>query len=956
MRVYQLLILILFSQVFSCSDPVKHRQVFPLSESPGPSDEDDPLKDSLKQVFLDNLYFAAEGTNVDSIRYSNRQQIIKVKQQRRNTAESRTAAETFADGDIEGTWHERGPDNEAGDMRVIDYVPSLDRFYAISSVGHLWKGSTAGDDWTLLNDDIDFENDFIKVLPHNGGTRIFAAYGTSSEDKVIRYSDDEGQTWTKGTGFDFYDHWGAGRRLYALSDNTTLYYLAHTWSGSPWGQLMQVYKSTDKGETYTQILETSVGYQNEEMDMWKPHDADSLFIIDNVAKEYYTITHNFGSGASTISSAVSFSGSSIADGGIHLSGRQNAVLNAYELFMCHDDNNRVYKTTTGSSWTLLGTASDNVWQKGWLADPNNDNLYVGSFQLNKSSDGASWEEQYTNWWEYYSTSKDSMHVDIMNLSYFEKSDGTPFIIICNHAGVHITYDSFHTTENLAWNALRVTTLYDQSTASDGFLYCGAQDKGTFVFNGNSQQNYSILSTMNTTTGDGMIGSFFNSDQSYFSMIQNGQFAVVPDRTTNSKTWYTIPGNHKSGWINPMVATPAFSDNKAYMAGGNLSGGNGCYLILMDVDISSGVSFNPTQFDYDFRANSNNGSSVIKAIGVASSDANRIYVATEDATFFYSENAGTSWTKSTASLPSTLRPWEIITSNTNADYVILSGTGFSNTGVYLSTDGGDNFTALSNSAPAATFYEIALDDSEQYLYAATSEGPYVYSFTNTQWYNLFGSSTPIVDFTSVDNIGNSTIRFGTYGRGVWDFELNNVALPVDLVEFNAKPISNQQVELDWITSSELNTSFFEVEHSNDGLNFNSIGIEPAVGNTQVEQEYNYIHSRPLPGVNFYRLRMVDQDNTAEYSPIRSAEIRPTDDNEFDLYPNPVKQQQRVTMLKSTSEVVRLQLFNTNGSLAFSKEIAEDGFSLPAKVGAGIYLYVISRNNNQILRQGKLMVTN
>ncbi len=39
------------------------------------------------------------------------------------------------------------------------------------------------------------------------------------------------------------------------------------------------------------------------------------------------------------------------------------------------------------------------------------------------------------------------------------------------------------------------------------------------------------------------------------------------------------------------------------------------------------------------------------------------------------------------------PWEIITSNNNADWVIISGTGFSNPGVYMSIDGGDSFTPL-----------------------------------------------------------------------------------------------------------------------------------------------------------------------------------------------------------------------------------------------------------------------
>lgn len=935
--------------LFSCSDNAQLQEYKPLSESPGPSDEDDPLRDSIKQAFLDKLYYAAEGLNVDSIRHLNWQKHYEIKQNRRRQSDFRNTSEQFADNRIEAIWHERGPTNEAGDVRVIDYVPSLDRFYAISTVGHLWTGTPAGNDWVLLNDDIQFKTDFIKVLPHGAGTRIFASFGTGTEDKEIRFSDDEGQTWTKGTGFDFYDHWGAGRRLYALSDQNTLFYLVHTWSGSPWGQLMQVYKSTDKGVTYTQVLETNVGYSSETMDMWKPYHSDSMFVVDNVAKEYFTITHKFGANITQVSTPVSFANQGIANGGIHLSGRPNNQTSGHDLFICHDNNNNVYKTSNGSNWTYLSTASDNVWVKGWLADPDNDNLYVGSFQLNKTTNLTNWEEQYTNWWEYYSTSKDSMHVDIMNLDYFEKSDGTSFIIICNHAGIHITYDNFHTTENLAWTSLNVTTLYDQTTADDGFLYCGAQDKGTFVYNGNSQQNFNSLATMNTTTGDGMIGSFFNNDQSYYSMIQNGAFACVPDRTSTYKSWYTIPGNHKSGWINPMVATPNFSDKKAYMAGGNLSGGSGCYLIEMDVLIGGGITFIPSQFNYDFRANSNSGSSVIKAIGVAMSDENRLYVATEDATFFYSVDGGTNWTKPPAGLPSTMIPWEIIASDNNPDLVFISGTGFSNPGVYFSIDGGNSFTPLNTSIPAATFYEVALSDSEQYLYAATSEGPYVYSFEEAKWYDLIGADTPILDFTSVDNIGNSTIRFGTYGRGVWDLELISVVLPVELIAFDAKLVERNEVELNWTIDGQENVSDFEVQHSENGIQFKTIG---QVDEINSQENYSFLHQAITSTENFYRLKINYNDGKVNHSEIRVVYLD-TPDISVAVFPNPVAVNHPINFKVNKNWPYDLNIYDQTGKLVFAQQDLSGERQILPDLSSGIYFYEIVLEGKGI-QSGKVLV--
>lgn len=913
----------------ACHQPAPH-----TPENIKSVDEGKISEDSLKKIYREQLYFAAPGTNVDSIRHDNWKRTYALKQSLRTSAGSRSVSESFANGLIEGTWHERGPVNEAGDMRVIDFLPATESLYALSTVGHLWKGNLNGAPWTLLNDDIQFKPDEIEVLPHNGGTRIFAVYGTGVDDKKIRYSDDEGQSWTTGTGFIFYDHWGKGRRLVTLSDNNTLYYLVHTWSGNPWGELIQLYKSTNKGVSYTKVWDTPVGYGVEDVDLWKPYGSDDMYLVDNRAQKYYQITHNFSTGTTTITPPVLYTSQGIATGGIHLSGRFNASLNDYELFLIHDSSQNVYKTQNGTDWTFLSTVSENVWNKGWLADPDNTNLYVGGFQLNKTSDGVTWTEQYPQWWRYYSHSKDSLHVDIMNLEYFKKSNGTPFILILDHAGVHITYDHFATTANLGLQNLNVVTLYDQTTAGDGFLYCGAQDKGNFKYSGNSLANFNLISTDNMSTADGMLGVFFNSDQSLYAMIQNGILFCFANRNSTSYSSYSIPGTNKPGWINPMVATPDFTDKKAYVAGGNLSGGTGSYLITVNVDISNGVVWQPTQFNYDFRANSGNGTSVIKAIGVAMSDNNRLYVATQDATFFSSINQGSSWVKkTTAGLPSTMIPWDIKCSDTNPDKVFICGTGFSNTGVYQSTNGGATFTALAGNIPAATFYEVSLSEAEDFLFAATSEGPYVYVFSQSVWYSLVGIDTPIADFNTVDNLGNNIIRFGTYGRGIWDLAISGPALPVELSAFTARALDAVASKLDWTTVSEIQVKDFVVEYSTDGTSFEPVATIVAKGTGN----YQFIHPTPRPGKNYYRLLIRDKNGATTYSAIQVVDfeiVRPA----FRVFPNVLAQHNSIYIQSQSQANYRIQLYNMEGRMVLD-QAANGDFTLQADFAKGIYVYRI-----------------
>lgn len=898
--------------------------------------EEGVTEDSLKKIYLDELYFAGPGTNVDSIRHENWKQHYAIKMARRKEAGSRSVSEIFANGQLEATWHERGPNGEAGDMRQIDFDPLTEDFYAISTVGHLWKGNLNGSAWTKLNDDIRFMTDEIEILPHNGSVRIFAAYGSGVDNKKIRFSDDQGQTWTTGAGFSFYDHWGKGRRLYTLSDNQTLYYLVHTWSQNPWGELIQLYKSTDKGLNYTKVWDTPVGYKVEDVDLWKPYGSDQMFLVDNRAQQYYEVSHDFGTGGTTITPGVSYASQGVISGAMHLSGRFNNATNDYDLFMIRDAGEQLYKSSNGSTWTYLSTAPENVWQKGWLADPDNSNLYIGGFQLNKSTNGVNWVEQYPQWWRYYSHSKDSLHVDIMNFDYFKKSNGTPFIIVLDHAGVHVTYDHFATTANLGLNSLNVVTLYDQSTAGDGFLYCGAQDKGNFVYNGNSVANFDQISTSNSTTGDGMLGAFFNSDQSIYAMIQNGTILCLPNRATKSYYSFDIPGSNKPGWINPIVSTPAFSDNKAYVAGGNLNGGTGSYLILVNVTLSGGFSWQNTQYNYDFRANSNNGTSVIKAIGVSNSNTNRLYVATQDATFFASTNQGSSWLKKTnAGLPSTMIPWDIKCSKTNPDKVYICGTGFSNTGVYESLNGGNTFSPLSGGIPGATFYEVELSDDEEMLFAATSAGPYVYIFDENQWHNLIGMDTPLCDFNTVNNLGNNIIRFGTYGRGVWDLEITNIALPIELASFTAQPWQQSKTRLNWTAASESDIREFQVEHSTDGVDFQPIGNVPSQGNSTSGHNYPFVHNDPVRGDNYYRLRIVENDGKFYYSPVVVVHFDAIAAG-FSVYPNSIAQNGQIQIDPGKNEQCRFELYSAGGQKVIDRQLS--GISTQAmNLPKGIYVY-------------------
>jgi hypothetical protein len=90
---------------------------------------------------------------------------------------------------------------------------------------------------------------------------------------------------------------------------------------------------------------------------------------------------------------------------------------------------------------------------------------------------------------------------------------------------------------------------------------------------------------------------------------------------------------------------------------------------------------------------------------------------------------------------------------------------------------------------------------------------------------------------------------------------NCALPVELAEFTAV-YDKPSVLIDWKTITESGTSHFVVSHVDAKGELYEIGTVEAVGNSQNEVNYRFVHETPIPGINYYNLKAVDFDGTIE----------------------------------------------------------------------------------------------
>ncbi|MGI4864080.1 MAG: T9SS type A sorting domain-containing protein [Janthinobacterium lividum] len=167
------------------------------------------------------------------------------------------------------------------------------------------------------------------------------------------------------------------------------------------------------------------------------------------------------------------------------------------------------------------------------------------------------------------------------------------------------------------------------------------------------------------------------------------------------------------------------------------------------------------------------------------------------------------------------------------------------------------------------------------------------------------------------------------------------LPVTLLAFEAQR-TGTTVACTWATASEQHNDHFVVERSLDGANFLALGTVAGQGTSVAAHTYTYADAQPVAGVAYYRLRQVDTDGTATFSPVvavqggealRTAAIA--------AVPNPSTG--RFALLTSFGTATRLQgsVVNMLGQhvLTVDELVPADAASLPLDLSAqpaGVYL--------------------
>ncbi len=165
---------------------------------------------------------------------------------------------------------------------------------------------------------------------------------------------------------------------------------------------------------------------------------------------------------------------------------------------------------------------------------------------------------------------------------------------------------------------------------------------------------------------------------------------------------------------------------------------------------------------------------------------------------------------------------------------------------------------------------------------------------------------------------------TFGNG---FGADNMAfisklrafttLPITLSSFKSAREANA-VKLTWTTSSERNSSHFEILKSTDGTNFFKVGNVKASGTAAQNVNYNFRDANPASGTSYYQLQMVDLDGTVQKSIIVSVNID-LDKADFKVFTDPKKGSVSLNIFSNRAKSAVFEVYDLSGSRLLRKNL-------------------------------------
>lgn len=194
-------------------------------------------------------------------------------------------------------------------------------------------------------------------------------------------------------------------------------------------------------------------------------------------------------------------------------------------------------------------------------------------------------------------------------------------------------------------------------------------------------------------------------------------------------------------------------------------------------------------------------------------------------------------------------------------------------------------------------------------------------TNARLRSITFTGNRATDLANVNNVANWDSNNGTTAGDVFVLPNQTMSgLPVDFTSIRASQKSGN-VEVEWNVGTEDGLSRYAIERSSDGRLFADLGTVAATG----KRSYAFSDIKPMDGVNYYRIRAVDIDESVKYSTIAIVNLGKGTSG-IKVYPTVVRSNQfnlQITNLPAGS--YKLNLHSATGQVVFTRTINHTGGS-------------------------------
>lgn len=163
------------------------------------------------------------------------------------------------------------------------------------------------------------------------------------------------------------------------------------------------------------------------------------------------------------------------------------------------------------------------------------------------------------------------------------------------------------------------------------------------------------------------------------------------------------------------------------------------------------------------------------------------------------------------------------------------------------------------------------------------------------------------------------------------------LPIKIKTFTAQSQNDNSILLRWTSVFEANASKYVIQKSTDGRNFTDISEVKAAGNSVTALNYSYIDRQMASSSAYYRLKLVDLDNTVDYTKIVYINNGVVGLLNLSVFPNPFRSEVQLKGVTSSDvNNKNIKIYNTMGAEVAYRVVGGNSIIVDPSLPKGVYI--------------------